>query len=108
LARQESRSGAYPRRTCALPGSNAYDWNVLNDSSDGLEAYDVLGLQTLGALLDFELNRLSFVEGLVPIGLNGRKVHENVLTGLALDESVALSRIEPLYCTLLSAHCWCS
>jgi hypothetical protein len=27
-------------------------------------------------------------------------VHENVLTGLALDESKSLAGIEPLYCSL--------
>lgn len=71
---------------------------------DGLEADYAFGLQALGSLLHFELNRLSFVERLVPVGLNGRKVNEDVFAGLALDEPIALCRIEPLHCTLLSTH----
>jgi hypothetical protein len=65
-----------------------------------LEAYDVLSLQALRALLDLELDSLSLIERLIAVGLNGRKVYENVLAGLALDESVSLAGIEPLYCSL--------
>jgi len=64
----------------------------------------VFGLKALRSLLHFEFNRLPFVEGLVPFGLNRRKVHENVLARLALDESITLCCIKPLYCTLLSVH----
>ncbi len=55
----------------------------------GLETGDVLGLQALGALADLEFNRLAFVQRLVPLRLDGGKVDENVLAGLALDEPEA-------------------
>jgi len=64
----------------------------------------VFGLQALWSLLDFEFNRLPFVECFVPLGLNRREVDENVLTGLALDEPIALGRIEPLDSALLFCH----
>ena len=64
----------------------------------------ILGLQTLGALLDFELNGLAFVEALVPVSLDRREVHENIFTGLALDETITLCCVKPLDRTLLSAH----
>jgi hypothetical protein len=53
-----------------------------------LETNYVFGLKALRSLLHFEFNRLPFVEGLVPFGLNRRKVHENVLARLALNEPI--------------------
>jgi hypothetical protein len=78
---------------------------VRNEAAQAvLQAYNVLGLQAFWALLNFEFDCLSFVKALVPIGLDSREVHEDVLTGLALDEPVALRCVEPLDCTLLFAH----
>ena len=68
----------------------------------GLEAGDVRRLQTLGSAGDLEFNRLAFVQRLITFRLNGRKVDENVLAGLALDESESLAGIEPLHCSLFS------
>src|ERR1700748_2890907 len=59
-----------------------------------LEASDVGCLQTLGAAGNFEFNRLAFVQRLVTFRLNGRKVDENVLAGLALDEPKTLAGIK--------------
>jgi hypothetical protein len=70
----------------------------------GLEAYDAFGLQALRTLLHLEFNGLALVEGLVPIGLNRRKVHKDVLSGLTLNKSIAFGGVEPLHSTLLSAH----
>jgi hypothetical protein len=67
-----------------------------------LEASDVGCLQTLGAAGNFEFNRLAFVQRLVTFRLNGRKVDENVLAGLALDEPKTLAGIKPLHCSLFS------
>src|SRR5580692_426165 len=69
-----------------------------------LEACDVLCLKALRALLYFEFHRLAFIQGLVPIHLNGGEVYENIFSGLALDEPVALRSIEPLHCSLF-LHC---
>ena len=70
-----------------------------------LEAGDVRCLQALRTLGYFELNRLPFVQRFVPIRLNRGEVDENVLAGLALDESKALASIEPLYCSLFFQLC---
>jgi hypothetical protein len=65
---------------------------------------NVLGLQSLGSLLHFELDLLPFVQRLITVALNGREVHKNILSRLALDKSIALRRVEPLNGTLLFAH----
>src|SRR4029077_13789605 len=65
-----------------------------------LEAGNVLRLQAFRAFADLEFNRLPFVERLVSIHLNSRKMDEHILAGLALDESVAFAGIEPLHCSL--------
>lgn len=79
-----------------------------SSSGRGLQTHNALGLQAFGSLLHLEFDRLAFVKGLVPISLNGRKVNENVLARLSLNESITLGCIEPLDCTLLSTHFWCS
>src|SRR6202162_6014996 len=65
-----------------------------------LEAGNVLRLQAFRAFADLEFNRLPFVERLVSVHLNGRKMDKHVLAGLALDEPVAFAGIEPLHCSL--------
>ncbi len=72
---------------------------ALPSRPDSLQAGDVRGLQAFGAGGDFELNRLAFVQRLVSFRLDGREVDENVLAGLALDESIAFAGVEPLYCS---------
>jgi hypothetical protein len=90
-----------PPMGSTFPETYAFDKPAIRD---GLEAYYAFSLQALGALLHFEFNGLPLVEGLVPVGLNRREVHKDVLTGLALDKSIALGGVEPLHCTLLSTH----
>jgi hypothetical protein len=70
-----------------------------------LEGLDVRGLQTLGALGDFEFNRLAIIQRLVAISHDRGEMDENVLAALALDESKALAGIEPLHCSLFFTHC---
>src|SRR6266849_1382130 len=70
-----------------------------------LEGLDVRGLQALGALGDFEFNRLAIVQRLVAISHDRGEMDENVLSTLALDESKALAGIEPLHCSLFFTHC---
>jgi hypothetical protein len=65
-----------------------------------LEAYDVLRLKAFGAFLDLKLDGLTLIQSLVAVGLNGRKVNENILAGLALNESVSLAGVEPLHSSL--------
>jgi hypothetical protein len=65
-----------------------------------LQARDVRRLQALGAARDFELNRLAFAQRFVTLRHDGGKVDENVLAGLALDESKAFAGVKPLHCSL--------
>src|SRR5260370_37175291 len=58
-----------------------------------LEGVDVRGLQALGALGDFEFNRLAIVQRLVAISHDRGEMDENVLSTFALDESKALAGI---------------
>ena len=67
-----------------------------------LESGDVRSLQALRPAGDFEFNRLSFVQRLIPLRLNRGEMDENVLAGLALDESIAFAGVEPLHYSLLS------
>src|ERR671921_965885 len=58
---------------------------------------DVLGLRTLGALGEIELDLLTLVEGLVAAGLDGGEVDEHVLAAAILrDEAETLLGVEPL------------
>jgi hypothetical protein len=62
-------------------------------------------LQTLGSAYDLEFYGLALVERAVAIRLNGGEMDENVLSGLALDESEALTRVKPLYSSLFLTQC---
>src|ERR1039458_118118 len=65
-------------------------------------AHDVARLETLRALEQIELDGLAFVQRAVAVLLDGREMHEDILAGGALDESVSLRAVEPLHSTLLS------
>src|SRR5262249_19766874 len=64
------------------------------------DADDVLRLRTLRALLDLELDLLTLVERLVPLGVDRGIMDENVRAVLARDESVTLAVVEPLHFSL--------
>jgi hypothetical protein len=70
-----------------------------------LQARNVRSLKALGAISDFEFNRLAFVQRLVSFRNDRGKMDENVLAGLALDEPKTLTRIEPLNCSLFFQLC---
>src|ERR1700679_1621481 len=59
-------------------------------------AYHVGGVESLGSLLAFELDRIAFVQRLVSILLDRGEVHEHILTSGTLDKSVSLRSVEPL------------
>src|ERR1700687_6128754 len=65
-----------------------------------LQRADVLSLPALRALGDVEFDALALLEALETASLDCREVHENVFASLPADEGVALSVIEPLYCSL--------
>ena len=70
---------------------------------EALERNDVRRLQALLALHDLELDLLTLGQRLVAVGLDRAEVDEDVLTLVALDESVALLVREPLH-GALSQH----
>ncbi len=69
-----------------------------------LELLDALSLQAFGTLGDGELHRLAFRERSVSFCLDGGVMDEDIISGSALDKSIALRVIEPLHYTLFSFH----
>jgi len=70
-----------------------------------LERGNVRCLESLGTRGHFELNGLAVVQRLVSLRLNRGEMHENIVAGLALDESEALAGVKPLYCSLFFQLC---
>jgi hypothetical protein len=99
-----------PKSELSLPnGAEANPLEPIPDklkprAANRLDCGYALGLQTLRPLLHFEFDRLAFIEALVALGLDRRKVDEYILARLPLDESVSLRSVKPLYRTLFSAH----
>jgi hypothetical protein len=56
----------------------------------------VRGVQSLGSLLAFELDRVSLVQSLISVLLNCREVYEDVLTSGTLDKPISFGSVEPL------------
>ena len=67
-----------------------------------LRADDVGRLKAFGAFQQVKLHGLALVEGAVAVFLNRGKVYKHIFPRGALDESVALRPVEPLYCPFLS------
>src|ERR1039457_6047185 len=65
-------------------------------------AHDVARLKAFWAFEQVELDGLAIVQRAVAVLLDGREMHEHILAGGALDESVSLRPVEPLHSTLLS------
>src|ERR1700722_16705838 len=85
------------RESTARKNGRIYRWQTRPRE---LKAGDVRSLQALRPGGYFELNSLTFVQRLVAVSLNRGEMNEDILTGLALDETEALASIEPLYCSL--------
>src|SRR5665213_1376804 len=67
---------------------------------DGLRRPNVDRLETLGPLLDVELDRLTLLEGAEAIHLDGGVMHEHIVpTARLRDEAEALLGVEPLDCS---------
>lgn len=61
-----------------------------------LEFHDVLSLISLRPFGHIELYVVAFVQRFKASGLNSGMVHENIIPGIAPDESVALFIVKPL------------
>lgn len=64
----------------------------------------IFSLKPFGALFHLKFDKLAFVERFVSIHLDGGEVNEDVLSRLALDETVPLRSVEPLDHTLFSSQ----
>jgi hypothetical protein len=59
-------------------------------------------LKALGALEQIELYGFTFIQGAVSVLLDSGEMDKHVLARGALDKSVSLCSVEPLYSSLLS------
>jgi hypothetical protein len=59
-------------------------------------SYHVRGVESFGALLAFELDRVTLVQSLISVLLNGREVYKDVLTSGTLDKPISFGSVEPL------------
>jgi len=66
-----------------------------SDSISGAAHY-VRGVESLGALLAFELDRVALVQSLISVLLNSREVYKDVLTSGTLDKPISFGSVEPL------------
>ena len=71
-----------------------------------LEGGDARRLEALGTPGDLKFDGLPFVQRFVSIRLNRGEMDENVLAGLALDESKAFAGIKPLHGSLFFQLCF--
>jgi hypothetical protein len=67
-----------------------------------LELNNVCRLESFRAFDNFELHLRTFLQAAVTVSLDSRKVDEDILATLPLDETIAFAGIEPLYGTLLA------
>src|SRR3981081_3372848 len=65
-----------------------------------LQNLDVLCLPALRTLHHVELHLLAFLQAAESVGLDGRKMHEDIFAVLTADEAVSLCVVKPLYCSL--------
>src|SRR5436305_7448450 len=93
------RSTSHTQKKCPVASSRAGRFN----SALGLERSDVFCLEAFRPLGDVELDRLAFLQAAKPACLDGRKMHEDIVAGLAADKAKALSVVKPLHCSLF--HC---
>ena len=65
-----------------------------------LQGPNVLSLPALGALGDFELHALAFLQAAEASRLDGGEMHENIFAALPADKAIAFRVVKPLHCSL--------
>jgi hypothetical protein len=68
-----------------------------NCSKKSDATHDVRGVESLGALLAFELNRITLVQSLVSVLLDSGKMNEDIFSRGTLDKTVSFGSVEPLH-----------
>jgi hypothetical protein len=61
---------------------------------------DVGSLQAFGAFHDIKLYGFAFLKGFEAVLLNGRKMHEHIISVFTFDETEAFFFVEPFYFAL--------
>ena len=69
-------------------------------SCSQLDRLNVLGLPAFWPLRHVELHSLPFLQATKAACLNSGEMHEDILSGLAADKTVAFSVVKPLYRSL--------
>ena len=64
----------------------------------------LVGLRSFGSLDDVKLDFIAFFEALVAFALNGCVMDEDVGSIIASEETVSLSVVKPLHCSLVLCH----
>lgn len=67
-----------------------------------LKLNHVRRLESLRSPYDFELDGRTFLKATIAVSLDRRKVDEDVLATLPLDETIPLAGVEPLYGSLFT------
>jgi hypothetical protein len=67
-----------------------------------LKLNHVCRLESLRSLYDLELDGRTFLKATIAVSLDRRKVDEDVLATLPLDETIPLAGVEPLYGSLFT------
>jgi hypothetical protein len=65
---------------------------------------DLVSLWPLLSLDHFELDRVTFLQGLEAFTLNGRVMNEYIRSAILADEAVTLSIVKPFHFSLKSCH----
>jgi len=79
--------------SCPLPAVTQF----YNCSKKSGTTHNVGGIESLGALLAFELHRIALVQGLVSVLLDSGEMNEDILSSRTLDEPVSFGSVEPLH-----------
>jgi hypothetical protein len=69
-----------------------------------LDRSDVFCLEAFRPRGDVELDHLAFLQAAKAACLDGRKMHENIVAGLAADKAVSLGVVKPFHCFQLRVN----
>jgi hypothetical protein len=80
-------------------GREDWGWGGLS-----VAAHNVRRLESFGTFEQLELHNFAFVQRAISIFLDDGEMDEHVFACGALDETISLGSVKPLYCTLLFIH----
>jgi hypothetical protein len=104
MARLKVKPKAMPGSGAKKQGSITALFFVSKLKPRRLEGDDVLGLRAFLTLHDLELYPLAFGQVAVAFANDRVEMHEDISTGVALDETVSFRTVEPLDGALFFRH----